>query len=545
MSLKNCNLPGYSLYSTACPPNLSSITTDSQYRIDNFVESTINAVYASVDALDRTIKEYCNTTSYTVPCLAFINAPDTDKRARYNELLDSVNFVSDSKSTFRFLAREGDTPYNILQNNRPAGSYAGVTLNIDNLAEYPNLQSQCNSPCLQCIMRGLNFSHTPGDVYLAGMFDVHGESLSPFTCGRIKTLHGFLLLEAFHYAINQVNDKSKDSPFRNILTGTRLGGVGLDACSSKVRGGYIVSNIHNGMFTLARDGQFILPNDIDAYIGTYDSASTMYLGRILTDLDMPQISYASSSSLLNDTRIFPYFYRTVPTDFNQIKAILSFLDKINIRYVQVLYKGGENGESVRSTFESLASDYRVCVAQSVEYPEMGVPSRESSNFVVSQLIQKTAANTVVSFLDTDFVNSILKAVGRSERAKGKLRFFGSDSWADNIDAIEDAEEIAVDSITIKLDSDDVASFDTYMSSRTLANSDENPWFEEYYQEIYKCYTSKTDTKGYSRQCPPTLQNVISSPGYQQDPGVKYVMNAVYAAAYGLHATLQKYCGRLA
>ena len=81
--------------------------------------------------------------------------------------------------------------------------------------------------------------------------------------------------------------------------------------------------------------------------------------------------------------------------------------------------------------------------------------REASNRVVSDLIKKPAANTVVSFLDTDFVNSVLKAVARSERANGKLRFFGSDAWADNQEAMEGVEDVAVGSLTIKLDSDDV------------------------------------------------------------------------------------------
>ena len=54
-----------------------------------------------------------------------------------------------------------------------------------------------------------------------------------------KTLHGFQLLEAFHFAIHQVNDKS--GMFANILKNVKLGGIGLDACESAIRGGYLVS----------------------------------------------------------------------------------------------------------------------------------------------------------------------------------------------------------------------------------------------------------------------------------------------------------------
>ena len=85
------------------------------------------------------------------------------------------------------------------------------------------------------------------------MFDVHTEGQSVFDCGTIQSEHGFLLLEAFHFALQQVN--AKQGQFADILNGVTLGGVGLDACQSAIRGGYIVSNINNGLTTLERDGK--------------------------------------------------------------------------------------------------------------------------------------------------------------------------------------------------------------------------------------------------------------------------------------------------
>ena len=124
-----------------------------------------------------------------------------------------------------------------------------------------------------------------------GVFDVHQSSVSPFTCGGINTLHGFLLLEAFHYALKEVN--SKKGQFADILPGVNLGGIGIDACQSKIRGGYLVSNINNRFTTLARDGVVIDPSEIDAYIGSYGSRASIYLAQILNDLQIPQVLLSS------------------------------------------------------------------------------------------------------------------------------------------------------------------------------------------------------------------------------------------------------------
>ena len=90
-------------------------------------------------------------------------------------------------------------------------------------------------------------------VVFPGVFDVHSEGQSVFDCGVINTEHGFQLLEAFHFALQQVN--AKQGEFADILNGVTLGGVGLDACQSAIRGGYLVSNVNNGLTKLERDGR--------------------------------------------------------------------------------------------------------------------------------------------------------------------------------------------------------------------------------------------------------------------------------------------------
>lgn len=66
--------------------------------------------------------------------------------------------------------------------------------------------------------------------------------------------------------------------------------------------------------------QVIDPEDIDVYIGPYSSDSAISLARILTELQLPLISYAATSTTLQDTRLFPYFYRTVQADDKQVTS---------------------------------------------------------------------------------------------------------------------------------------------------------------------------------------------------------------------------------
>lgn len=49
---------------------------------------------------------------------------------------------------------------------------------------------------------------------------------------------------------------------------------------------------------------------------------------------------------------------------------------------------------------------------------------------------------------------------------------------------------------------------------------------------------------YPYACPSSAVNLINSPRYQQDTGVVYVINAVYAAAFAIDETLKDICGKL-
>ena len=363
--------------------------------------------------------------------------------------------------------------------------------------------------------------------------------MRPFSCGDINTLRGFQLLEAFHFALGKVNDKS--GQFANVLKNIKLGGIGLDACQSAVRGGYIVSNIHNGLTVLERGDKVIDPDTIDAYIGTYSSDRSIYMARLMRSLKIPQISYGSTSVSLNMAHKFPYFIRTVPADDRQAMGMIELLQKFDIRYVQVVHTASNYGEMGAAVFNELAENNKICVAQTISFPDKSTVTPENANDVVLAMLQKPVANTIVIFADTTYINQLLQAIKRNPDAQGKFQFIGSDSWANNLESTAGVEEYAVGSITFDLDVVDLREFDNYLSTKTPANYPENPWFAQYYENIHNCYLTIPDAR-YPERCSATPDKIVTSPRYKQDTGIIHVINAVYSAAHGIDAALREVCG---
>jgi len=126
--------------------------------------------------------------------------------------------------------------------------------------------------------------------------------------------------------------------------------------------------------------------------------------------------------------------------------------------------------------------------------------------------------------------------------------------------VEGLEEEAEGAITVELQSERIPGFDEYMASRTPENNRRNPWFGEYWEEVFGCTLRRNlasldrfDLQGSWRTssgsggnqshviCPPRLRLTEAS-GYEQESKVQFVVDAVYAFALALDNLRHDLCG---
>lgn len=73
----------------------------------------------------------------------------------------------------------------------------------------------------------------------------------------------------------------------------------------------------------------------------YSSVCSVQMASVLRVIQMPQISYLSTSASLSNDDRYPYFLRTVPSDTAQAQAIISIMrysfEKIQVHIVCIEY----------------------------------------------------------------------------------------------------------------------------------------------------------------------------------------------------------------
>lgn len=81
----------------------------------------------------------------------------------------------------------------------------------------------------------------------------------------------------------------------------------------------------DGSAPLFRNGSF---DRVVGVIGGQSSAVSIQLANLLRLFKVPQISYQSTSTTLSNKQKYEYFFRTVPSDVNQVQAILEILRSV-------------------------------------------------------------------------------------------------------------------------------------------------------------------------------------------------------------------------
>ncbi len=178
----------------------------------------------------------------------------------------------------------------------------------------------------------------------------------------------------------------------------------------------------------------------------------------------------------------------------------------------------------------------VCIAQTVAVTADEVISADEAAAAVSMLFQAPNATLVIAFLVTEHIGPFMQAVSANTLASSTFSFIGSDSWAANING-GSLGRPPMNLITFGTETADITDFDGYLRKKTPNNYHIDPWFIEYYLNMFSCYTSTP-----SPQCSSFSLGVVNAPFYQQDRYVLYVINAVFSAALAIDSTLQQLCG---
>ncbi|XP_024299052.2 extracellular calcium-sensing receptor-like [Oncorhynchus tshawytscha] len=305
-----------------------------------------------------------------------------------------------------------------------------MILNSSSLSLLLNYSS-ASSTSSSCRLRehfSLNGMYQKGDVILGGLFEVHYFTVFPelsFTSEPQQlycegfTSFGFQQAQTMAFAVDEINRNPDLLP--NITLGYQLYdncqklGVSLRAAMSLASG---------------TEKEFFLDETCSGsppvlgIVGDPGSTHSIAISSVLGLFRVPMVSHYATCSCLSDRGKYPSFFRTIPSDAFQVRAMIQILRRLGWTWVGLVFSDDDYGVHAARSFHSSLAESGGCVAYSQVLPKDNRPTELQR--IVGE-IKSSSARVVVVFSVEAYLLPLVDEVV-VQNVKG-LQWIASEAWS--------------------------------------------------------------------------------------------------------------------
>uniref|UniRef100_A0A668VU33 G-protein coupled receptors family 3 profile domain-containing protein n=1 Tax=Oreochromis aureus TaxID=47969 RepID=A0A668VU33_OREAU len=282
-----------------------------------------------------------------------------------------------------------------------------------------------------CQLQGqfhLNGMNKVGDIILGGLFPVHFFSSVPYPSFTSEpqqpTCHGFYVqgfrqAQTMAFAIDEINRNA------NLLPNVTLGYTLYDNCVELGIG-------FRGALSLAsgQEEQIILDDTctgnppVLGIVGDSSSTPSIAISSVLSLYRIPIVSYFATCSCLSDHRKYPSFFRTIPSDAFQVRAIIKILKHFDWTWAGLLISDDDYGlHAARSLQFELSLSGEGCL----DYIEVLPWDKDTDELRrIVNVMKKSTARVVIAFVHESHMINLIEEVVK-ENVTG-LQWIASEGW---------------------------------------------------------------------------------------------------------------------
>uniref|UniRef100_A0A8C7MXH8 Olfactory receptor C family, q5 n=1 Tax=Oncorhynchus kisutch TaxID=8019 RepID=A0A8C7MXH8_ONCKI len=305
-----------------------------------------------------------------------------------------------------------------------------MILNSSSLSLQLNYSS-ASSTSSSCRLRehfSLNGMYQKGDVILGGLFEVHYFTVFPelsFTsepqqlyCEGFDSF-GFQQAQTMAFAVDEINRNPDLLP--NITLGYQL----YDNCLKLGVSFRAAMSLASGT-----EEEFLLDDTCSGtppvlgIVGDPGSTHSIAISSVLGLFRVPMVSHYATCSCLSDRGKYPSFFRTIPSDAFQVRAMIQILRRLGWTWVGLVFSDDDYGVHAARSFHSSLAESGGCVAYSQVLPKDNRPTELQR--IVGE-IKSSSARVVVVFSVEAYLLPLVDEVV-VQNVKG-LQWIASEAWS--------------------------------------------------------------------------------------------------------------------
>ncbi|KAF5895991.1 extracellular calcium-sensing receptor-like, partial [Clarias magur] len=373
-----------------------------------------------------------------------------------------------------------------------------------------------------------------GDLIIGGIFSFRTgqdgyidtfRSMPEVRPCRDLSLREFQNAQTMVFAIEEINNRT------DILPGVKLGYKIYDSCGSvemAIRASLSLVNDHGENTTLLSCSN---PETVKAIIAETSSTPTIAISATMGPLLIPVISHFATCACLSDKKKYPSFFRTVPSDYYQSRALAKLVKHFGWTWVGALCSDNDYGNNGMNNFISAAKEEGVCVEFSEAF--FRTDPREKIRRIV-EIIKTATSKVIVAFISYSDMEVLLKEVAL-QNITG-FQWIGSESWISDMNiATAEWQPILKGSMGFAIPKAQINGLGEFLTKLNSASNVE--LYKRLWETIFECKLPTQDNIEIKKMCKGNeklseVQNPFTDVSELQIANNVY--KAVYALAYALH-----------
>uniref|UniRef100_A0A8C6NI77 Olfactory receptor C family, n1 n=1 Tax=Nothobranchius furzeri TaxID=105023 RepID=A0A8C6NI77_NOTFU len=200
-----------------------------------------------------------------------------------------------------------------------------------------------------------------GDIIIGGIFPVFNREVSHMSTFESKpqrvTCAGYYSLMCILFSRTCEVEINRDS---SLLSNISLGYEILDSCASPtitLRAALTLASRSEGKGWTPP----CLPT-ISALIAESGSSQSLAIATTLGPFQVPIVSYFSTCACLSNRARFPTFFRTIPSDYFQAKALAALVRHFGWEWIGAIHSDNDYGRNGVLAFTQEVKKFGVCIA---------------------------------------------------------------------------------------------------------------------------------------------------------------------------------------
>ncbi|XP_063061365.1 extracellular calcium-sensing receptor-like [Engraulis encrasicolus] len=403
------------------------------------------------------------------------------------------------------------------------------------------LSPWCLSASLQsCRLLGqpaLPVFASEGDIDIGAVLYLHRKAVvkapsfttepEPASCIRLH-MGEFRTAQTIMFAVEEINNNT------NLLPGVRLGYKIYDSCGSIILAIRSAMALMNGYGETLSDTSCQRPLAVKAIVGGSSSTTSIGIASAVGLFHIPMISHTATCACLSDTDRFPSFFRTIPSDYYQSRALAQLVKHFGWTWVGAVRSRNDYGNNGIATFVEAAQELGVCIEYSEAYLRTD-PKEELQRIV--EVIKGATSRVIVAFLAQGDIIPLLNELALHNITG--LQFVGSESWITSKGIFNtNTFSLLTGAVGFTIQNVVLEGLQEFLFNVHPSKAPQNSYLKEFWETAFECSFDNGHITGSQCTGSESLQTLQSQ--YTDMAEMRFsnkIYTAVYAVAHSLHNLL--------